>query len=393
MRSRNEELLTAGAIESTYFMENIRAIQGIKLNGKEPDRISVWQNIYAEVLNAGIKVHKLGIITRFIHGLLAGTENIILMLLGGFAVLNHEITVGMVVAYISYKDQFYNRVFTLMDKIFEFKLLDVHMTRLSDIALAKPEKDLIGIGAPVPDVCLRECLQVLNVSFRYSKESPLLFKDVNLVVENEESVAIIGPTGCGKSTLVKIILSLLRPTSGEIIMHNVPIYLMGLSAYRERIAGVLQDDCLLTGSIFENICFFDPCPDRDRVEYAANLAGIAKDIRVMPMQYNTLVGNMGTALSGGQIQRILIARAFYKQPKLLILDEATSHLDLTTEKTVNLAVRQLNTARIIVAHRPHTIKLADRILELTPEGLLPVKMSDFDKRGFTQSNTTELIRD
>jgi ATP-binding cassette subfamily B protein RaxB len=176
-------------------------------------------------------------------------------------------------------------------------------------------------------------------------------------------------------------MSLLQPEEGLVSMHGVPVNTMGLEAYRERIAGVMQDDTLLSGSIFDNITFFDPAPDRERVEYVASLAAIADDIRVLPMQYNTLVGSMGAALSGGQVQRILLARALYKRPRLLVLDEATSHLDIKTEQAVNKAIRQMKIARLVVAHRPDTILLADRILELSPEGLRPVPHGDLHERG------------
>lgn len=374
--TRNEELINNSAIENTNFMENIRAIQGIKLFGKESDRLVGWQNIYADVINSGIKVQKLGITVKFAHGLLVGIENIVLMLLGGYAVLNNQISIGMIVAYISFKDQFYSRVFALMDKLFEFKLLDVHFTRLADIVLSKPENNMEGMGAPPPEVCLAGCLLAQDISFRYSDDAPILFRHLNLELDTEESVAIIGPTGCGKSTFLKIIMSLLEPVSGVISMHGVPVKAMGLSSYRQRIAGVMQDDSLLSGSIFDNITFFDPNPERERVEYVAHLAAIANDIRVMPMQYNTLVGSMGAALSGGQIQRILLARALYKRPRLLILDEATSHLDVDTERAVNQAVRQMKIARLIVAHRPQTIIQADRIFRLTSTGLEAVSHSE-----------------
>ena len=374
--TRNEELIHNSALESTNFMENIRAIQGIKLFGKEPERLAGWQNYYADVINSGVKVQKLGIAIKFFHGLLVGTENIVLMLLGGYAVLNNQISIGMVIAYISFKDQFYGRVFALMDKVFEFKLLSVHLARLADIVLSKPESYMAGIGTPPREVCLVGGLQVKDLSFRYSDEMPWLLKNINLDVDEKETVAIIGPTGCGKSTLLKTVMSLLQPTKGQISMYGVAINSMGLSTYRERIAGVMQDDILLSGSIFDNISFFDAQPDRERVEYAAHLAAIATDIRVMPMQYNTLVGSMGAALSGGQVQRILLARAFYKRPALLVLDEATSHLDLETEKAVNTAIKQMKIARLIVAHRPQTILQADRILKLTPTGLLQIKHSE-----------------
>jgi ATP-binding cassette subfamily B protein RaxB len=368
-RRRNEELLHASALEGSNFLENIRAIQGIRLFSKEADRLAGWQNLYADVLNAGWRVQRLGIAVRFAHGLLVGTENIVLMLMGGYAVLNNEISIGMIMAYLAFKDQFYVRVFALVDKLFEFRLLELHLSRLADIALSEQEKHQHGIGAPPPQVCLVGGLQLKGLGFRYHAEAPWLFRDVELDVGNEEVVAIIGPTGCGKSTLLKLVMSLLQPEAGLVSMHGVPVNVMGLEAYRERIAGVMQDDTLLSGSIFDNITFFDATPDRERVEYVANLAAIADDIRVLPMQYNTLVGSMGAALSGGQVQRLLLARALYRRPRLLVLDEATSHLDLHTEKLVNKAIRQMQIARLLVAHRPDTILLADRILELTPEGL------------------------
>lgn len=372
LHKRNEELINCGAIESSNFMENIRSMQGIKIFGKEADRLAGWQNYYADVINASVRVQRLGINVKFVHGLLLGTENIVLMLLGGLAVLNNQISIGMIMAYISFKDQFYSRVFALVDKLFEFKLLELHLSRLADIALHKPEINQSVLGAPPRDMCLMSGLQSKNLSFRYDQYAPWLFQNINLEVGVEESVAIIGPTGCGKSTLLKIVSSLLQPDAGVLSFHGMSITAMGLQAYREQIASVMQDDSLLSGSIFDNITFFDPTPDPERVEYVAGLAAIAADIRVMPMQYNTLVGSMGAALSGGQIQRILLARALYKKPRLLILDEATSHLDISTEKAVNLAIKKMKIGRLIVAHRPDTILLADRILELTPLGLIPV---------------------
>lgn len=379
-RRRNEELLHAGALESSNFLENLRAIQGIRLFGKEAERLAGWQNLYADVLNAGWRVQRLGIAVRFANGLLLGAENIVLMLMGGYAVLNNTISIGMIMAYLAFKDQFYGRVFALIDKLFEFRLLELHLGRLADIALHEQEGHLHGTGAPPLQVCLIGGLQARELGFRYHADAPWLFRGVNLDVGNEEVVAVIGPTGCGKSTLLKLVMSLLQPELGVVSMHGVPVNVMGLEAYRERIAGVMQDDVLLSGSIFDNITFFDAAPDRERVEYVASLAAIADDIRVLPMQYNTLVGSMGAALSGGQVQRLLLARALYRGPRLLVLDEATSHLDLHTERAVNRAIRQMKIARLVVAHRPDTILLADRILELGPQGLRPVPHAEIVER-------------
>lgn len=364
-------------------MENIRSIQGIKLFNKETDRISLWQNYFIDVINAGIRVEKYSILIRCINGLLTGLETVFIYYLGAMAVLNNALSIGMLIAFVVWKDNFYSKAFALMDKTIEFRLLDLHLSRLSDIAFTKEEQKMDGIGFPPREVCLDGLLEVRDLAFRYSEDHPFLFRNIDMDVEPEETISIVGPSGCGKSTLIKVILSLLSPSQGEIRLFHVDIRQIGLRHYRSRIGAVLQDDGLLTGTIADNICFYDPNPSQEAIEYVANLAAIHSDIRAMPMQYNTLVGNMGVALSGGQIQRILIARALYINPILLFLDEATSHLDLETEKLVNKAVRQLKMARVIIAHRPETAKLADRIFQLTPEGLIEVSTSQFDKKLFS----------
>lgn len=381
-RRLNEEVLQATASENTHLLESLRAIQGIRLHGKEPERLGLWQNLRADSINAGVRLQNLGIWMRLCNGLLLGIENIVLMLLGGMAVLDNDMSIGMLLAYLGFKDQFYGRVFALVDKLFELRLLELHLERLADIALQPQETHLHGSGSTAASG--HEVLHVQNLGFRHHEDMPWLFRNLELTLGSDEVVAIIGPTGCGKSTLLKLVTSLLQPTEGCIRLHGVPVTDMGLAAFREHIAAVLQDDALLSGSIFDNITFFDTVPVRERVEQVAALAGIASDIQRMPMQYNTLVGSMGAALSGGQIQRLLLARALYKQPRLLVLDEATSHLDVDTEQAVNKAIRQLHIARLIVAHRLETILQADRIFELTPAGLREIKHADLCAR---QQNT------
>jgi ATP-binding cassette subfamily B protein RaxB len=139
---------------------------------------------------------------------------------------------------------------------------------------------------------------------------------------------------------------------------------IGLESMRRMIGTVLQDDVLFAGSIGENISFFDPEANQAWIEECAGRAAIHADLTAMPMGYNTLVGDMGTVLSGGQKQRVLLARALYKRPKILFLDEATSHLDLEREQAVNASIKALDLTRIIIAHRPETIASADRVLTL-----------------------------
>jgi ATP-binding cassette subfamily B protein RaxB len=235
-----------------------------------------------------------------------------------------------------------------------------------------------GAGIPLDGVSSKPLFEVRDLAFRYSENHPFLFNTVNLSLESGDTIAIIGRSGCGKSTLLKVLASMYQPSCGEIRMRDREINKIGLQNYRGEIGAVMQDDSLLTGSISDNICFYDPQPDKEAIARAADMAAIHKDIIAMPMQYDTLVGNLGTALSGGQIQRILLARAIYKNPKILFLDEATSHLDIENEKLVNSAVKQLKMGRIIVAHRPETIKLDDQIFQLTPTGLFPVVADQID---------------
>ena len=179
-----------------------------------------------------------------------------------------------------------------------------------------------------------------------------------------ESVAVVGASGGGKTTLLKIMLGLLAPTDGKVLAGGIDIRKMGIDRYRKLVGTVMQDDQLFAGSIADNICFFDPTPDAEAIERYARIAAVHEDIAAMPMAYNTLIGDMGAALSGGQRQRILLARALYKQPKVLFLDEATSALDVQKERAVSEAVRSLQLTRIIIAHRPETIASAERVIVL-----------------------------
>jgi ATP-binding cassette, subfamily B, bacterial CvaB/MchF/RaxB len=266
-------------------------------------------------------------------------------------------------AYIAYKDQFAMRVTGLIDQLIAFRTLGLHVQRLGDIVTAEPEDndavDLLPMHRPPV-----ASLQVQGLSFAYAPGEAPVLDSVTLSIEEGESVAIVGPSGCGKTTLLKLMVGILAPQGGEVLVGGVPIRRMGRRAYRAMIGTVMQDDQLLAGSIGDNIAFFDAQIDQERVRECARIAAIDDDIEQMPMGYGTLIGDMGAAISGGQKQRILLARALYKQPKILFLDEATSHLDVALERRVNEAISGLNITRVIVAHRPETIARAGRVITL-----------------------------
>lgn len=291
--------------------------------------------------------------------------------LAALAVIAGDLSVGMLFAFLAYKTQFTNRTAALIDKLIEVKMTRLHLDRLADIALTEQEQE----GSPQPSRQFSGNLSVRELSFRYASNEPLLFHSLSLEVKAGENIAIIGPSGCGKTTLLKLLLGLLSAESGKIEVDGVDIKQLGLRNYRSQIAAVMQDDQLLSGTLAENISFFDPEASLEQIYTAAQLAGIHQDILAMPMGYNSLVGDMGSSLSGGQKQRLLLARALYRQPKILFLDEATSHLDVQLEHYVNQAVQQLKMTRIIIAHRPETILSAERILLLQQGQLTDISQS------------------
>lgn len=330
LKRNSVELIQAEAKEDSNFLENIRGIQTIKLHTSESTRQSLWQNRYAEVINYDIKIGKLNIGFNFANSIIFGFENIIIIYLAALTVMSGGLTVGMLFAFMAYKGQFINHITSFIEQLIAFKMLKIHVERLSDITMTEIESDLESkIDFDNDNIDGEITLE--NISFRYSDNEAWVLKDCNFIINKGESVAITGRSGCGKSTLMKLMLGLLKPTEGRILIDGQDIKNIGLLQYRNFIASVMQNDTLLSGSIMDNITFFDPEADLVRMRECAKLAAIEDDINKMSMGYNSLVGDMGNQFSGGQIQRLLLARALYKQPKILFLDEATSHLDIKNE--------------------------------------------------------------
>jgi ATP-binding cassette subfamily B protein RaxB len=377
LRQMSEEVIVNQAKEQSNFMETVRGIQTIKLFGREVQRQSVWHNKYADSLNSGIRVGHLNIGYEAFNKVIFGLENVLVIYFAAMLVMEGDLTVGMLFAFMAYKRQFVEKMASLIEKIIEFKMLSLHFNRLADISLTEKEQDIQG---KMSGKKISGDIQLKDINYRYNKKEAPVFKKLNLSIKAGESVAIIGPSGCGKTTLAKLMLGLFEPDEGKIEVDGVDIRQLGLGQYRTQIAAVMQDDQLLSGSIADNISFFDPELDMQQVEWAAKIAAIDNDILQMTMGYNTLVGDMGAALSGGQIQRLLLARALYRKPKILFMDEATSNLDTKLEFSVNEAVKNLDVTRIIIAHRPETIASADRVIELRYGEAIEVDKPDLGSR-------------
>lgn len=362
LKRATEEHLVMDAKENTLFIESVQGIQSIKLFNHEHDRRARWLNAVVDSMNRMLATQKLSISLHGAQTVITGLENVVVVWIAATMAMNNQFSVGMLFAFISYKTTFAQRLNSLIDKFVDLQMLRVQGDRLADIVLAEPEAHESGKARhKAPE---DTSLEVRNLSFRYSDAEPWVLKDLNITFRAGESVAVTGASGCGKTTLVKLLLGLLKPTEGEILLGGVPIDHLGTKTYRKLIGAVMQDDQLLSGSLVDTISFFDHRLNIDRVYACAQMAAIHEEIESMPMSYNSLVGDMGTSLSGGQKQRVLLARALYKKPKVLLLDEATSHLDTARESLINDAVKKLSITRILVAHRPETIRSAQRVVVL-----------------------------
>ena len=360
LKQCTEQSIIAQAKEQSGFMESIRAIQSLQLFSKQSQRLSLWQNQYSTAVDQQFRLGRWQVSLQAVHQLLFGLEHIIVIYLAALAVLDTRFSVGMLFAFASYKSQFTQRAAAFIDHWIEFRMLELHLQRLADIALAETERS----GENQPYLPLQGHIELRDLSFRQAEQEPWLFHQLNFKLSPGESVAIVGPSDIGKTSLLKVILGFACAQQGKVLVDGMELTSFGLQHYRSQVAAVMQNDQLLSGSILDNISFFSPKPEVQQVMYCAELAAVHQDIVAMPMGYNTLIGDMGSALSGGQKQRLLLARALYHKPRVLVLDEATSHLDLLLEARVNQAIRQLQISRIIVAHRPDTILTADRILLL-----------------------------
>lgn len=357
----NEEQLVYGARQQSELMESVRGIQAIKLANKQSERKARLANATVEATKRTMRSQRITLAFGVINQNLFGAQRIVLIAWGAYLAIQGKFSAGMLVAYVAYADQFATKIGSFVDKLVDFRMLRLHAERIADIALATPERNTQGVySGPEPE----PSIEVKNLSFRYADSEPWVLREFSLTITPGESVAIIGPSGCGKSTLAKLLVGLLEPTEGVIEVGGIDIRRYGLDNYRRLIGTVMQDDTLFAGSIADNITLFDHAAKMEDIVSVASIAQIHREIMAMPMAYESLVGDMGAALSGGQRQRLVLARALYRKPKLLFLDEATSHLDLANEMGTNDAIRKMSTTRVIFAHRRETIQQADRIFSL-----------------------------
>lgn len=389
------ERIALAALEQSHFMESVRAILPIRVYSQEVQRHGQWQNKLVATLNKDITLGKINIGSALTNQLLFGAENLVVVYIGASLVMEGTLSIGMLLAFMAYKARFVSALDGVVNKLIELSMLGVHFNRLSDILLTPSQHKPLSLkakddtfekqnvhfsnadvpnsstsnslapnvltpdGASTPSLLDAKtrpiALKATALSYRYSETNAWVFKNLMFSVHSGEIVAITGDSGCGKSTMLKCLMGLYPVSEGN-IEHP--------SSTNPVIASVLQEDTCLSGTIAQNICCFEEAPDLKKMVHVAQLACIHEDIMQMPMQYHSLVGDMGSSLSGGQKQRLLLARALYQEPDILFLDEASSHLDMENEAQINHHLKSLNMTRIIVAHRPQSIAMADKVYRL-----------------------------
>ncbi|EKF9231135.1 peptidase domain-containing ABC transporter [Vibrio cholerae] len=362
-RTIEEELINSEAKEDSIFLESVRGIQSLKLFTLEATRLNTWLNQYADVINVNIRKSKIGIFQNILTSLLFGLESILIVYIGAVTVMDGKLTVGMLLAFIAYKSHFISSISSFIGKCIAFKMLSLHLERLSDIALENEETKISSINSDFFGKS-NGFLRVENLGFRYSEKSDWVFNGVSFEISPGECLAITGVSGCGKTTLMKVILGLLKPTEGKIYLDGVESSQWPLDLYRKKFSAVMQKDTLFSGTLIENITMFEQDYDENRLVDCCRMACILDDIRALPMGFRSLVGDMGSSFSGGQLQRVYLARALYRNPLILCLDESTSHLDMSNESLINENLKDTFFTKIIIAHREETISTADKIYRL-----------------------------
>jgi ATP-binding cassette, subfamily B, bacterial CvaB/MchF/RaxB len=361
MRRRMEEEILAEAKEQTHLMETVRAATTLKLMGRESEREGAWRNLHAETTNTSISVGKFDLSRKFMQSIITGLQTVLVIYVAARLVLDGKgFSVGMLFSFLSFRQTFTDRAVGLVNQIMEFRFLRLYLDRLADIVTTPAET---GMEAPAL-VEVNGLMRLKNVSFRYGATDALVLEDINLEIDPGDFIAITGASGGGKTTLLKLMLGLNRPTEGMIELDGYIATPERWRSWRAFTGVVAQDDRLLSGTIADNIACFDPDLDMARVQRAAVAAQVHDDILRAPMQYMTLVGDMGSTLSGGQRQRVLLARALYRNPKILFLDEGTANLDEKNEEMIAELIAQMPITRIVVAHRPALIRRAKMVYEV-----------------------------
>lgn len=359
-RALNLEGVVTSAQASNSLIESLRSYRAVQALGLDAQRLAHWQRYFVAATNAGARQGKLRIAESTGQGLIITVEYMLFLGIGIGGVVDKQITLGVLFAFLSLRGRLNSAAEQMRSVVRELFLLRSHVERVGELVTEAPQP-------PARAAAIRRringSIQCCEISYQYPGRKRLLDRFSCGIIAGE-SVVVSGPSGIGKSTLLHLLSAELRPTGGSILVDGIEAELWDSRVLRRQFGIVLQQDRLFQGSIADNISSFEPAPDLGRIREAACLAAIWMDIQALPMTAHTQVADGGAALSGGQVQRILIARALYRNPRVLFLDEATSHLDNETEQCVLENLRGLDMTIVSVAHRDNALARGGRVIRL-----------------------------
>ncbi|GJM11725.1 MAG: ABC transporter [Pseudohongiella sp.] len=367
-RACRQEVLETSAKQQTRFMENIRCIAVSKNYSIEDDRLVEWQNSYAYFINSSYRLGHLQLSLSSVHGILSGLDHVVTIYLGSAAVFTGQLTIGQLMSFVFLKQNFSGSVAAMLPKLAEIRLLRLELDRVADIAFSEPEESSSQTG--LLSLGISGAIEVEELGFSYSSAQSELFQNLSFGLAAGEFLAVVGQSGCGKSTLLKLLLGLCQPSHGVVHVDGRSIAEVGIRSYRSQVTAVLHGDVLLSGSLAYNVNLETEPLNQQRLEAACRTSCILEDIKKLPMGFNTQVSEMGVALSAGQVQRVLLARAIYRNPRILVLDEALSHLSTKVAVQIIRSIRESEITLILVTHNPELVRLSDYLLELSERPIL-----------------------
>ncbi len=366
---RRLEVVELEARQQTRFMEDIRSIATVKLNGMELQRESDWLQRYSQFINSGFRLGRLQLGMMSAETVILGVENLLIIFLASQLVADGELTLGQMMSFIFLKQHFLGSILAMVPKLGELRLMRLELDRVADIRLAKKEPALQQPTLFAPLVSGHIVLR--DVGFTYPGGRSPVLEAFTAEIPPTRVTVIAGPSGCGKSTLLKLILGLEEMQAGSLTVDGWSHAQRCPRRFREQVAALLHDEGLLAGTLGFNVTLGVDCADQNRLEDACRAAGIAELIASLPMGYATRVGELGSQFSAGQIRRVLIARALYRRPRLLLLDETLTHLGQQAALEVLEYLREQRITTIVVSHDPVITANADHRITLAPVSTSP----------------------
>jgi len=364
LRDLSQRSLAARSDEQSCLVELMKGIAHLKASGAEERAYARWAELFRRQLGLFVERSYVSAKVEVALGMVRSASPLVLLWYGATLVVAGTLPLGTMLALTALAAAFLTPFMMLVQNSQQLQLLEAYTERLTDVLQVEPEARPTGSAARREPNRLEGAIEARGLTFRFSPDGPVVIDDVSFSVAPGEKLGIVGATGSGKSTILMLLLGLYRPSAGEVFFDGVPLSALDPHRVRQRCGVVLQDVALFGGSVSANIALNAPHASPEQIARAARVAGLDEDIARMPLRYETRLAESGANFSGGQRQRIAIARALVACPAILMLDEASSHLDVAAERQLNANLEQLRCTRIVIAHRLTAVRSADQILVL-----------------------------